>query len=275
MPIPFDPSLRATASPIPGDQRATGKTPEQLQVAALVQQFEGMLLTEMLRDLRMGGEDDESFGLGGATMGDTMRGELGLALGRTGGFGLGALLAEAFSRQQGIRTVDDTQPMPSPDGLALGAAVARTTAAVVPAAVTSEVEEAGAPTVTSAYGWRHDPFTGHARFHAGTDLRAAYGTPVAAVAAGTVTFAGDKGGYGTTVVVDHGNGRETLFAHLSSADVQVGDTVEAGQVIARSGSSGRSTGAHLHVEFREGGRPVDPRTAEWAGGPPVTGEAAW
>ena len=81
----------------------------------------------------------------------------------------------------------------------------------------------------------------------------AYGSPVAALAAGTVTFAGERGGYGTTVVVDHGNGRETLFAHLSSFDVRVGDQVDAGQIIARSGNSGRSTGAHLHVEVREGG----------------------
>jgi murein DD-endopeptidase MepM/ murein hydrolase activator NlpD len=251
MPIPFDPSLRADASPIAGDARASARTPEQLQVAALVQQFEGMLLTEMLRDLRINESDDESFGLGGATMADTMRGEFGLALSKAGGLGLGDMLADAFARQRGVRSVDETAPAPTGTaGMAIGKAIAAATSAVDAAAV------------TSGFGWRDDPFTGQARLHTGTDLRLAYGSPVAALAPGTVTFAGERGGYGTTLVIDHGNGRETLFAHLSSIDVRVGDTVEAGETIARSGNSGRSTGAHLHVEVREAGRPVDPRTAD-------------
>ncbi len=263
MPIPFDPSVRADASPIAGDSRAAAKTPEQLQVAALVQQFEGMLLTEMLRDLKMGAEDDESFGLGGATMADTMRGQFGLSLSQGGGFGLGEMLARAFSRQQGIDTVEETAPaVPVAPGIALA-----TLPIAAPADASPAVESRS---VSSQFGWRQDPFTGQARFHSGTDLRLAYGSPVAALAAGTVTFAGERGGYGTTVVVDHGDGRETLFAHLSSVDVQVGDRVEPGQTIARSGNSGRSTGAHLHVEVREAGRPVDPRTL--AGGLPGTGE---
>jgi murein DD-endopeptidase MepM/ murein hydrolase activator NlpD len=79
-----------------------------------------------------------------------------------------------------------------------------------------------------------------------------------------VTFAGERGGYGTTVVVDHGDGRETLFAHLSSLAVQVGDQVQEGQAVGRSGSSGRATGAHLHVEVREAGRAVDPAATDLA-----------
>lgn len=257
MSFPFDPSIRANASPIDGDARATARTPEQLQVAALVQQFEGMLLTEMLRDLRMEEPDDSSFGLGGDTMADTMRAELGLSLSKAGGLGLGDMLARAFARQQGVDTVEGTAPIVAvPAGIAIGSAPAASAATTPP--VVAALDPSA---VSSPYGWRGDPFTGQARFHAGTDLRLAYGTPVAAPAAGTVNFAGERGGYGTTIVIDHGNGRETLFAHLSSLDARVGDRVEAGQTIARSGNSGRSTGPHLHVEVREDGRPVDPRSA--------------
>ncbi len=260
MPQPIDPTTHLT-SPIAGDARADARAPDRLQVAALVQQFEGMLLTEMLRDLRMGEEDDESFGLGGATMADTMRGEFGLALSKSGGFGLGEMLADAFARREGARSVDETAPVvTSLPGLATAVASAVSAAA---AGATATAATTG-PAVTSAFGWRADPFTGQARFHAGTDVRAAYGSPVVALAAGTVTFAGDRGGYGATVVIDHGDGRETLLAHLSSIDVHVGEQVEAGQGVGRSGNSGRATGAHLHVEVREAGRPVDPATADLA-----------
>jgi murein DD-endopeptidase MepM/ murein hydrolase activator NlpD len=259
MPIPFDPSSRAETSPIPGDTRAEARAPERLQAAALVQQFEGLLLTEMLRDLDMAGDEDEaSFGLGGATLADTMRGELGLALSRAGGLGLGDVLARAFARQQGVGSVDDTAPVaPASPGLPLAPSPVPGPPAAAPASAADSSAER-AP-VSSRYGWRPDPFTGQARFHAGTDLRLAYGSPVAALAPGTVSFAGERGGYGLAVVVDHGDGRETLFAHLSAIDVRVGDRVDAGQTIARSGNSGRATGAHLHVEVREGGRAVDPR----------------
>lgn len=264
MPHPIDPTTHLT-SPIAGDARADARTPDRLQVAALVQQFEGMLLTEMLRDLRMGEEDDESFGLGGATMADTMRGEFGLALSKSGGFGLGEMLADAFARRQGARSVDETTPVQAAvPGLAtaattaLASAVAATSGNVAPTTAATEAA------VTSAFGWRADPFTGQARFHAGTDVRAAYGSSVVALADGTVTFAGDRGGYGATVVIDHGDGRETLLAHLSAIDVAVGDQVRAGQAIGRSGNSGRATGAHLHVEVRDAGRPVDPATADLA-----------
>jgi murein DD-endopeptidase MepM/ murein hydrolase activator NlpD len=260
MPQPIDPTTHLT-SPIAGDARADARTPDRLQVAALVQQFEGMLLTEMLRDLRLGEEDDESFGLGGATMADTMRGEFGLALSKTGGFGLGEMLADAFARRQGARSVDETTPVSMPvPGLATASASATPAVSAAVTAATAATDAA----VTSAFGWRADPFTGQARFHAGTDLRAAYGSPVMALGDGTVTFAGERGGYGSTVVIDHGDGRETLLAHLSAIDVAVGDRVQAGQAVGRSGNSGRATGAHLHVEVRDAGRPVDPATADLA-----------
>jgi flagellar protein FlgJ len=112
--------------------------------------------------------------------------------------------------------------------------------------------------VSSAYGWRSDPFRGQAKFHGGIDLAAKYGTEVPAAAAGTVVSAGDQGGYGLTVVVRHPNGFESRYAHLSSLAVREGDTVGQGQQVGRVGSTGRSTGPHLHFEVTQAGRRVDP-----------------
>ena len=114
--------------------------------------------------------------------------------------------------------------------------------------------------VTSAYGWRRDPINGTAAFHRGVDIRAAYGDDVSAAAAGRVVSAGEAGGYGTTVVLEHDNGTRTRYAHLSSALVREGEHVQAGQLIGRAGSSGRATGPHLHFEVLDrNGVPLDPR----------------
>ena len=111
--------------------------------------------------------------------------------------------------------------------------------------------------VTSKFGWRSDPFTGRPQFHAGTDIRLAYGHDVQSVAAGRVKSVGEESGYGLTVVIDHGQGLETRYAHLSNASVKAGDVGDSGQVVARSGNSGRSTGPHLHLEARRNGRAVE------------------
>jgi murein DD-endopeptidase MepM/ murein hydrolase activator NlpD len=115
--------------------------------------------------------------------------------------------------------------------------------------------------VTSAFGYRRDPFHGQTKFHTGVDLRAAYGQQVPAVSGGRVAFAGEQGGYGLTVVVDHGDGLQTRYAHLSGIDVADGQTLAAGQVLGRVGQSGRATAPHLHFEVSQGGQPVDPEQA--------------
>lgn len=249
-------SLALTQTPAP-------KTPaeaERLQVLALVEQFEGMLLTEMLRDVRAGDDEDDTFGLGASTMTDTMQGEFGLALSRAGGLGLGEMLAGALLRKtQTPAAVESTRPVPAAVSSGVSADVHghdRETAAVPTGDGPASVVAHPVP-VSSAFGWRNDPFTGQARFHKGVDLAAAYGTEVRAYGGGVVQTAGERPGYGLTVVVDHGGGRETLYAHLSALSVAPGDVVEGGQPIARSGRSGRATGPHLHFEAREFGRPVD------------------
>src|ERR1043165_3103895 len=112
---------------------------------------------------------------------------------------------------------------------------------------------------TSGFGMRTDPFLRAPAMHTGLDIRADTGEPARATAAGTVTVAGWNGGYGKMVEVDHGNGFATCYAHLSAIDVEVGQTIRIGQIVGRVGSTGRSTGPHLHYETRVDGDPVDPQ----------------
>lgn len=113
--------------------------------------------------------------------------------------------------------------------------------------------------LSSGFGYRRDPFTGGGAMHSGLDFKGAHGAPILAAAAGRVSFAGWQGGYGNTVEVDHGHGIMTRYAHLSRITAQVGQAVTAGHMIGGMGSTGRSTGTHLHFEVRVGGTAVNPR----------------
>lgn len=112
---------------------------------------------------------------------------------------------------------------------------------------------------TSGFGVRSDPFLGRPAMHTGLDFRAATGDPVRVTAYGKVVSAGWSGGYGRMVEVDHGNGLSTRYGHLSEISVKVGDIVKIGQVVGLVGSTGRSTGPHLHYETRIEGEAVDPQ----------------
>lgn len=112
--------------------------------------------------------------------------------------------------------------------------------------------------VTSNFGWRTHPILGTERFHAGIDFGADYGSLIYASAEGRVIYADWYGGYGNAVIIDHGNGMTTLYAHCSELYVKDGDVVAKGQPIATVGSTGFSTGPHLHFELRANGEPIDP-----------------
>jgi hypothetical protein len=112
---------------------------------------------------------------------------------------------------------------------------------------------------TSGFGVRSDPFLGRPAMHTGLDFRAASGDPVRATANGKVVSSGWAGGYGRMVEIDHGNGLSTRYGHLSEISVRVGDVIKIGQVIGAVGSTGRSTGPHLHYETRIDGDAVDPQ----------------
>ena len=123
--------------------------------------------------------------------------------------------------------------------------------------------------ITSGFGGRADPFGGGGAFHKGIDFKASVGDPVLAVADGVVGFAGIKSGYGNVIDVDHGNGYITRYAHNSRLVVRVGDLVRVGQEIAKAGSTGRSTGAHVHFEVWVNGSVVNPRKFLGDGPTPV------
>lgn len=112
--------------------------------------------------------------------------------------------------------------------------------------------------ITSAYGWRIHPILGTSKLHNGVDFGAEYGSTIRAADNGVVISAGSTGGYGEAVIIDHGNGLTTLYAHGSQLFVTVGQAVQRGQPIAAVGSTGFSTGPHLHFEVRRAGEPIDP-----------------
>jgi len=200
--------------------------------------MEAILLRQMLRSsgVYSGGE-----GPGASVREDLFVNALADAVERAGGLGLAATL----TRSLGGAAAPAPLPAPiSPSSLSPGA----TEASALPVA----------GHLTSGFGVRTDPFTGVLRHHDGVDLGAPEGSAIRASADGVVLSAGPRGGYGNAVEVDHGNGLTTLYGHASQVLVEAGQTVKAGQEIARVGSTGRSTGPHLHFEVRMGGRPVDP-----------------
>jgi murein DD-endopeptidase MepM/ murein hydrolase activator NlpD len=260
-----------SGSQLPGGDR---ESLERQKAGELAHEFESMLLLQMIRQMRQSalaepGEGEED-GLSASTMIDTVDAELARQLSKSGGMGLADLMMRAIQRQTpgtsragelnpseliGIQ-VDRTLPVPvssSPietdhgahDGLA----------STGPATTPIETER-----LTSGYGWRSDPFTGLQRLHQGIDLRAAYGQEVPAAASGRVVDAGDRGPYGTTVVIEHEGGVRTRYAHLSATTVGVGDRVLQGQGIGRVGQTGRATGPHLHFEVLRDGQRIDPST---------------
>ncbi|GJL81171.1 MAG: hypothetical protein DHS20C01_08050 [marine bacterium B5-7] len=113
--------------------------------------------------------------------------------------------------------------------------------------------------ISSLFGYRTDPFSGKKAFHTGLDIAGRRGSPIQAAAAGVVKFAGKNSGYGKSVVIQHANGYSTRYAHTDSVLVSVGQRVEKGEPIATVGSSGRSTGPHLHFEVIKNGRRVNPK----------------
>lgn len=247
---------------------------EAVTLGELAAQFESMLMLEMIKQMRKSLLDEEAAGegLGKETYSSTIDSELALHLARAGGLGLTPAMVDAWTRQQSAvapGSITDTEPRAfdvaprATDATAAAETMsvhrhASPVTAANPSRETSAVSLEMAGRVSSAYGWRGDPFSGRARFHGGIDLAAGYGAPVPAAAHGTVVTAEEQGGYGLTVVIRHQNGFESRYAHLSSFDVRPGQTVAQGQQLGRVGSTGRSTGPHLHFEVTQAGRRVDP-----------------
>ena len=220
---------------MPADPGSAGFA-ERQRLQRVAQEFESMLLVQMLRDMRKSGqweEEDSKESFGAESLYDTLDVELAGHLAKVQGFGLSQQLLQAFDRMDPGQAAKADPPA-------------------------AETTSPGLK-VTSAFGWRSDPFTGQTKFHKGVDISAAYGQEIGAAAPGKVVFSGEQGGYGTTVLVEHPDGSRTRYAHLSAALVSVGDTVAHGQPLGRAGHSGRATGTHLHFEvIAPNGQHVDP-----------------
>ncbi len=141
----------------------------------------------------------------------------------------------------------------------LGLSLARMDALERGLAGIPQVHPARMDYISSGFGYRSDPFNGGAAFHAGLDFKGPIGAPIYAAAKGAIAFSGRKQGYGNCVEIDHGNGLMTRYAHMSRIGAVLGQSVAAGDTIGAIGSTGRSTGPHLHFEVRIGGRAVNPR----------------
>lgn len=196
--------------------------------AETAREFEAMVIQIMVKEMRNALPDDGLFASSSlSTYNDMFDAEIAKRIADNGGFGL------ADSLQSRLGSTDEATVRPT---------------VVAPVA----------GRITSRFGPRHDPFHGGRADHRGIDLAAPEGTHIRAAKSGVVSFAGRNGGYGNLVVVDHGDGTETRYAHCATVAAKVGEAVEAGQPIATVGQTGRATGPHLHFEMRRHGTPIDP-----------------
>jgi murein DD-endopeptidase MepM/ murein hydrolase activator NlpD len=169
-----------------------------------------------------------------------------------------------------VKVLREGKPKPAPKAARRDPAAASQAEALPPAGQGSGLPVQGI--VTSNYGWRLDPIDGTIRHHNGVDIAVPTGTKVKVIAAGRVVESGPHGGYGNLVTVEHGDGTRSMYGHNSRLEVTAGDQVEAGQVIALSGSTGRSTGPHLHFElWRNGSNVTASYLKNGAGIPEVAG----
>jgi murein DD-endopeptidase MepM/ murein hydrolase activator NlpD len=242
---------------------------ERDRLMRVAQEFESMLMLQMLKEMRKAGswgdEEDSKGGFGAETMLDTIDVELAGHLARVQGLGLGKQLLDALERMHpegdgsNERSADAGRALPFGSGMAPSGTPSDAGRVLNPAPVAEPSLDIPTGKVTSGFGWRLDPMHGAPRFHRGIDIRAAYGQDVPSAANGRVASVGTEGGYGQTVVIEHAGGVRTRYAHLSMTAVAAGDEVQEGQVVGRAGHSGRATGTHVHFEVTTaGGEPLNP-----------------
>ncbi|MCB9540622.1 MAG: peptidoglycan DD-metalloendopeptidase family protein [Myxococcales bacterium] len=228
---------------------ARGDEDEALREAA--RQFESVFVHQLFKSMRAtvpkGGMTDAGFG--GEVFTDMLDAEYARSVSSTGQLGL----ADVIAHELGARDAEGT----AGHGLQSGGARRRGLRAYRAHAATAWQRPVRGR-VSSGFGERVHPITGDTRPHHGLDIAAPAGTPIRAARAGKVTFAGERGGYGNLVEIDHGDGTRSRYAHASTLLVEAGQAVRRGELIAEVGSTGDSTGPHLHFEVRRGDEPIDP-----------------
>jgi murein DD-endopeptidase MepM/ murein hydrolase activator NlpD len=223
-------------------------------------QLEAFFLRQLLAESRPHGGGMIDGGFAGDTFKQMLDEAIADKMSAAGGIGMAQLFAKQLDKaSETARPAAHAAHLPGPTGPLVPGALA-------PSAQAAEIAASGAPHFilpvagrpSSGYGLRADPLHGGTVSHPGFDLAAASGSQVTAAAGGTVVHAGPAGTYGNLVTVRHENGFETRYAHLSAIDVKVGDVVEPGTDLGKVGTTGYSTGPHLHFEIRRGGQPIDP-----------------
>ena len=258
-------------------QGAEGET-RLLELKKATQEFEAVFIGYMLKVMRSTVEpadDEEGSALGKDVYLSMFDQEIALQMARNSSLGIGEMMYRQLEQ-----TVKETKTLSgAPGSETLVLPTSNTPGTVEPPMevkpgtldhrheTASEVDTEASTgwtvpaegRLTSAFGERADPFTETTRFHRGIDIAAAAGTPIRAARSGTVVFSGRLAGYGNTIILEHAGGYRTLYGHASRNLVKEGEAISAEQVIGEVGSSGRSTGTHLHFELQKGGERLDPR----------------
>ena len=237
---------------MPGFDLAAVESKVKADPVEAAKQFEGLMIQMMVKEMRRTLPENGLMGSDNVAMYEDLFDQVisdRIADGR--GLGLAAQLAESAG-------VSGTGTGAEPDGLSRVGGAPRVS---LPTSLAGGRRRAPLPVfgrISSSFGERHDPIDGKHRHHDGIDFAAPSGSPIQTVRSGVVSRVGDMGSYGKVVFVDHGEGLQTRYAHCSEILVEEGARVRPGMVIARVGSTGRSTGPHLHFESRKDGDPIDP-----------------
>ncbi|MDR0843143.1 MAG: peptidoglycan DD-metalloendopeptidase family protein [Acidobacteriota bacterium] len=251
-------------------QRVSFSDKDKAELKKAAQEFEAVFIGQLLKVMRETIEesDPEGGGFGKTIYTELFDQEVARGMAQRGALGIGDIIYKSLVDKENAGAVrlappvtphsDKHEAAPAAPSIEIpDEAPVETEDSVAPQEITNMLLPVHAP-ISSAFGMRKDPFTGKPRFHKGVDIAAPAGTPVLAALPGKVISAGREGGYGNTVLVEHGDGLRTRYGHLSSIDVKVGDTVTSGGNLGTVGSTGRSTGPHLHFEVIRMGKPANP-----------------
>lgn len=252
----------ATASPaesLADRMRKAAERGDEESLKKAAAQFESYFVQTMLKDMRrttqINGSKSTSKGMD--TWNSMFDQEIADRISQGRGLGLSAMILEGLNQYRSSpgsshKHTADGSYAPRSTWSPVGGAQGRSSAWSWP------LPKSEPGRISSGYGTRHDPMHGHQRHHGGMDIAAPRGTPVLAMREGVVIRAGNSGAYGNLVELRHPSGAVTRYAHQDRLNVSVGDTVKAGQQLGTVGSTGRSTGNHLHLEVRVDGHSVDP-----------------
>lgn len=242
----------------------------QAELKKIAEEFEAIFIAQLLKIMRDTIEESGMTGDGGfgkSIYTELFDQEIALNMARRGALGIGDIIYRSLADQEGIQNTeslkaaqpgktvsrsapDGSNKLPASEGAFSGAAESAREISFPVLPVNARI--------SSDFGIRNDPFTGKPKFHKGIDIAAPAGTPVVAALPGKVISAGYESGYGNTVLVEHDGGLRTRYGHLASIDVKTGDMVTSDNTLGKVGSTGRSTGAHLHFEVTRMGKQVDP-----------------